>query len=149
MYDNCQLLEANNQCSKFPDGQLPVPKSLNETIRLTEMLGGYVKRGASLQIHLGIIKNNSSSWKGCTIFHNLATNSVIADIYTGKLLEYENWTEEGKRNNRNDKFFVKLESDVKSDAARQPARYIDNTTIVRNITNDGNFIRKGFEYKFY
>ena len=71
-------------------------------------------------------------------------------MYTGKLLEYENWTEEGKRNDeRNDHFLVELESDVKSDAARQPARYIDNTTIVRNITNNGNFIRKGFEYKFY
>ena len=64
-------------------------------------------------------------------------------MYTGKLLEYENWTEEGNM------FFVKLESDVKSDAVRQSVRYIGNTTIVRNITNDGNFIRKGFEYKFY
>ena len=71
-------------------------------------------------------------------------------MYTGKLLEYENWTEEGKRNDEpNNMFFVKLESDVKSDAGRQSVRYIDNTTIVRNITNDGNFIRKGFEYKFY
>ena len=78
-------------------------------------------------------------------------------MYTGKLLEYENWTEEGKRiDERNDHYLVppylvqvELESDVKSHAARQPVRYIDNTTIVRNITNDGNFIRKGFEYKFY
>jgi len=70
-------------------------------------------------------------------------------MYTGKLLEYENWTDEGKRHDKRNEFFVELESDVNSDAARQPARYIDNTTIVRNITNDGNFIRKGFEYKFY
>ena len=147
MYDNCQLLEATNQCSQF-GGQLPVPKSKKETIGLTKMLGGHVKRGASIMIHLGIIKNNSSSWKGCEVFNNFAINSVIADIYTGKLLEYENWTVEGKRfNEQNDKFLVELKSGFESNGpqpAPQPARYIHNTTIVRNITNDGNFIRKGF-----